>query len=390
MLSIMKLRLLRLRDEFWVYVLMMAMAFGLTAVFGFSFNDYKPDVLIVDEDGSGYSENLTAELSRTGAFAFAESGREDAVTQVREGKALTAVVIGNGFESAVKAGNSVSLGVMKLKDDTLTLTLQQQVSSAASRMIGAVRIAGITAGYVVARQPAADRESVEAEAYRGVMEAWEYKDPVNIAAAAANTNTDGEYDNLKHSMFGFALFFSMYAMVFGIGTILYDRQYKTWQRMLIAPVSKASVLGGSMIVTYLAGLLQLVILVLAGKYLLGIDWGDSTAGILLIAAAFVFTVTSLGLLLSGLVKTGAQLSAVTPVLLTSTSMLGGCMWPLEIVNNKALLFLAELTPQKWALQGMEDIAARGMGFEAAVTPVLVLTAMGLFFFAVGVRLVKYE
>ncbi len=397
MLSIIKLRLLKLRDDKWVYIIMMAMAFGFTAIFGFAFNDYKPDVLIVDEDNSGYSENLTEELLQIGGFAFAESGREEAAVQVREGKALAAVVIGDGFESAVKSGDSVPLGVMKLKDDTLILTLKQKISSAASRMTGAVRISEITADYVVSKQPAAvyesaaaAYESVRAEAYRSVMEAWEYKNPFHVTAAVANTEGDSGYDNLKHSMIGFSLFFSMYAMVFGIGTILYDRQYKTWQRMLIAPVSKASILGGSMLVTFLAGLLQLVILVIAGKYLLGIGWGDSTAGILLVAAAFVFAVTSLGLLLSGIVKTAAQLAAVTPVLLTSTSMLGGFMWPLDIVNNKALLFLAELTPQKWAVQGMEDIAARGMGFEAAVTPALVLAVMGLIFFAAGLRLVKYE
>jgi len=60
------------------------------------------------------------------------------------------------------------------------------------------------------------------------------------------------------------------------------------------------------------------------------------------------------------------------------------------VNNKILLFLAELTPQKWAIQGMEDIASKGMGFDAAVLPTLVLAAMGLIFFAGGVKLMKFE
>lgn len=390
MLSVIKLRLLRLRDEFWVYVIMMAMAFGLTVVFGYSLNEYKPHVLIIDEDQSGYSEYLSEELSGIDVFTFAMSDRENAATLVREGKAFAAVLIESGFESAVQDEKTVRLGMVKIKDDMLILTLKQMVSSAASRMTGAVRISEITAAYVESKQPAADRESVKAGAYRNVLEAWEYKKPIQIKSMAANTGAVGGYDNLKHSMIGFSLFFSMYGIVFGIGTILNDRQYKTWQRMMIAPVSKAAVLGGSMTVTFLAGLIQLAVLVLAGKYLLGIDWGGSIPGILLIAVAFVFSVTSLGLLLSGLVKTSAQLAAVTPVLLTSTSMLGGCMWPLDIVSNKALLFLAELTPQKWAIQGMENIAARGMGFEAAMEPVLVLTVMGLLFFAAGVRLVKYE
>lgn len=388
MLSIIKLRVLRLREDYWIYLIMMLMAFGLTVIFGVSFDDYKPTVLIVDENRSSYSENLMTELSQNDTFAVKASNRSDAIMEVREGKALAAVLIEDDFEASVREGKSVSLGMMKLKDDILLLTLEQLLSTTVSKMTGGVRIADITADYIVSKQPEADPELVRDTAYRGVMEGWEYKNPISVVAAVVDTNAGSDYDSLKHSMIGFSLFFSMYTMVFGIGTILYDRQYKTWQRMMITPVSKASILGGSMVVTYFAGALQLVILVLAGKYLLGIDWGSSTAGILLVVAAFVFSTTSLGLLLSGLVKTQAQLSSVTPVLLTSTSMLGGCMWPLDIVNNKILLFLAEMTPQKWAMQGMESIASKGMGFEAAVMPTLVLLVMGLIFSAVGVRLIK--
>jgi ABC-2 type transport system permease protein len=221
------------------------------------------------------------------------------------------------------------------------------------------------------------------------MESWKYKRPMEVKTSVAGTGSSS-FDNLKHSMIGFSVFFSMYTMVFGIGTILEDRQYKTWQRMLISPVSKASILGGSMVVAYITGILQMGVLILASKYLMGIDWGSSMLGVLMVAGAFVFTVTSMGLLLSGVVKTHAQLSSITPVVLTSTSMLGGCMWPLEIVNNKLLLFLAELTPQKWAIQGMEGIAVKGMGFEAAIFPTIVLLGMGVLFFAAGVKVMKFE
>lgn len=108
--------------------------------------------------------------------------------------------------------------------------------------------------------------------------------------------------------------------------------------------------------------------------------------ILLQGIDFVFAVTSLGLFLSGIVKTHSQLAAVTPLILTSTAMLGGCMWPLEIVKSKTLLALANVTPQKWAMQGMEGIACYGQGFEAAVIPTLVLLGMGLIYFTAGVRL----
>ncbi len=383
MLSIIRLRLLRLKDDIAVFVLMTVMAFGLTAIFGASMDGYRPAVFIVDEDKSSYSEAFINELKADDGINFIEADMKAAAAKVQEGKALAALVIQKGFDKDIKGGEQVSLGVIKIKDDTMILTLQKLASNIALKMVGGVRIADITTDFIRAEKPEVDEHVLKAEAYRGVMEAWNYRNPM-VVTTTSGTGSDSGYENLKHSMIGFSLFFSMYTMVFGIGTILSDRQYKTWQRMLISPVSKASILGGSMVVAYLTGAVQIGVLILGGRYLLGIDWGSSIAGVLMVAGAFVFTVTSMGLLMSGVVKTNAQLSAIAPVVLTSTSMLGGCMWPLDIVNSKLLLFLAELTPQKWAMQGMESIASKGMGIEAAVFPTIVLLAMGVLFFAAGV------
>ncbi len=390
MLSIIGLRLLRLRDDIWVFILMTVMALGLTAIFGASFNAYRPIVLVVDEDKSIYSETLINELRVNKGFNFVDSDMKSAIEEVEEGNVLTALLIKEGFDTDMKDGKEVSLGILKIKDDTLILTLEELVSGIALKMAGGVRIAVITGDFIHSENTNADKQEITAAAYQSVMEAWKYKTPIEVTAVVARTGSDSSYDNLKHSMIGFSVFFSMYTMVFGIGTILNDRQYKTWQRMLISPISKASILGGSMVVAYLTGALQIGVLIMAGKYLLGIDWGNSILGVLMVAGAFVFTVTSMGLMLSGVVKTHGQLAAITPVVLTSTSMLGGCMWPLEIVNNKLLLFLAELTPQKWAVQGMESIASKGMGFEAAIFPTFVLLVMGSAFFVVGVKIMKFE
>jgi len=387
MLSIVKLRLLRLRDEYLVFVVMTAMALGLTFIFGFSFNSYRPSVIIVDEDKSLYSEDFIEELRQIDTFKFIDTDVNSASKLVEEGDALVALVINKGFQNNIQKGNNITIGQIKVKDDTYILTLQETVRSLIMKMAGSKKIAEVTADFI-SSQKTVDKEKVESLAYKNVMDSWKYKNPLKITSTVANTSENLGYDAMKHSMIGFTIFFSMYTMVFSIGTILSDKQYKTWDRMIISPVSMCSILGGTMFVSFLVGIIQMVVLILGGKYLIGIDWGNSIAGIMMVTTVFVFTVTSMGLMLSGIVKTQAQLGAMTPVILTSTSMLGGCMWPLEIVNNKVLLFLAELTPQKWAIQGMEAIAAKGMGFEAAIIPSIVLFAMGIIFFGIGVKMVK--
>lgn len=386
MKSIVKLRMLRLRDEYLIFVVMTAMALGLTTIFGFSFNSYRPSVIIVDEDNSLYSKDFIEELRQIETFKFDDMDVNSASKLVEEGDALVALVINEGFQSDIQKGNNIVIGQIKVKDDTYILTLQETVRSLIMKMAGSKKIAEVTTDFI-SSQKTVDKEEIESYVYKNVMDSWKYKVPLKVTSTVANTSNTS-YDAIKHSMIGFTIFFSMYTMVFSIGTILSDKQYKTWDRILISPISMSSILGGTMIVSFLVGIIQMAVLILGGKYLIGIDWGNSIAGIMMVTTVFVFTVTSMGLMLSGVVKTQAQLGAMTPVVLTSTSMLGGCMWSLEIVNNKVLLFLAELTPQKWAIQGMEAIAAKGMGFEAAIMPSIVLLVMGIIFFSIGVKMVK--
>ena len=388
MLSVIKLRLLRLKDEYIIFIVMTAMALGFTSIFGVSFDTYKPTIYIIDEDNSYYSEALISELNTYKDFKFEEVDTKVAEKDIEEGNVSVGLLINKGFQKSVEEGLNISIGIMKVKDDTFILTLQEMVSSITMKMTGGERIADLTANFIQSAKLDMDFEKVKLSAYESVMDSWKYKNPISVKASLVTSGTDAGYDGMMHSMIGFTLFFSMYTMVFGIGTILDDKKYKTWERMLISPVSRTSILGGSMIVAYITGAVQMGVLIISGKYLMGIDWGNSMAGVLLVSATFIFAVTSLGLMMTGFIKTQAQLGAMTPVILTSTSMLGGCMWPLEIVNNKVLLFLAELTPQKWAIQGMENIAAKGMGFEAAIIPSIVLLAMGIVFFSIGVKTVK--
>ena len=388
MLSIVKLRLLSLKDNYIVFLIMTAMALGFSAIFGISFNSYKPSVIIVDEDNTQYSKEFAEELKLNKAYKFVDSDKENAFMEVEEGKASLALVIYEGFHDGIENCNEVSLGQIKIKDDTIILSLQESVRGIVAKMAGGKRISTVTADFVSSQVPSADKEKIKISVYENFMDSWKFKNPLKTTTTVADTNIKSGYDSMKQTMIGFSIFFSMYTMVFSIGTILSDKRHKTWERMLISRVQISSILGGTMAVSYLVGIIQMSVLIFGGIYLFGVDWGSSIAGIMMIAAVFVFTITSMGLMMSGFVKTEGQLGAVTPVVLTSTSMLGGTMWPLEIINNKILLFLAELTPQKWAMQGMINIASKGMGFEAAILPSLVLLGMGIIFFTIGVKTVK--
>jgi len=369
---------------------MSAMALAFTYFMGSAgSSDYTPTVLIIDNDASQYSQMFIDEIEGNNSFRYEITSYEDGESRVENSKVLASFVIDKGFGANIEKGKAPNIKIMKIKDDRDIFTLESILRNTSTKMLGNIKIAQI-ASEEISKSGSQSKEQLFNRAYKASVEGWKYRKPVEVIRETINVKNENGYDSTKHGIIGFTLFFSMFTIVFAVGEILMDRKNNTWQRLLISPISKGGILGGNFIVSFLIGFFQISVLVIGGQYLFKVDLGDSVGGLLLLAGAFTFSVTSLGLFLSGIVKTHAQLSAITPIVLTSTGMLGGTMWPLEIVNSKIVLALANITPQKWAVQGMERIAMHGEGFNAAIIPTLILLGMGMIYFTLGVRLVKYE
>jgi ABC-2 type transport system permease protein len=119
-----------------------------------------------------------------------------------------------------------------------------------------------------------------------------------------------------------------------------------------------------------------------------IDLGGNFLALLLVLFAYVLAMNGLGLLFSGFVSSPQQLGAIAPVIIVSTSMLGGTMWPLEMITNKALLFAANLMPQKWAMDGMRSIIVYNGDFSNVMYPVSILLLIAVILFVLS--LVPYN
>ena len=70
-------------------------------------------------------------------------------------------------------------------------------------------------------------------------------------------------------------------------------------------------------------------------------------------------------------------------------MLGGCYWPLEI-TSPFMQKVALATPTGWAMIGLKNTVARGLGIESVMVPASVLLGMALVFFAIGLSRLRLE
>ena len=165
---------------------------------------------------------------------------------------------------------------------------------------------------------------------------------------------------------GFAVMFVMMGVFFAGAAMVNERRLGTLDRLLTTPTGKLAIMSGEMLGFFLLALVQFSILILFGQFALGVNWGSSPIGVLLIVVSFSLAVTGLGTLLAVFVKTSAQAGAFAVLISMVTSMIGGSWWPIEIAP-KFMQSVAKFTPQYWAVNGLTKLITRGFGISSILT-----------------------
>lgn len=382
MLGLLILRIKKIKDDLLLFVIMTSMAFILTAIFGASMiSDYIPSVVIADMSDTIQSKEMIEEIKEVDNYTFEVVDYQRAIEKVKETNTTGAIIIEENFQN-----NGVKL--LTINESIEAMQLENTLNN---KLLLIRNKNNLTQVAIEVLNPTDDWEisQIISENVKNNFDIyWEYKRPYTTKMNIIDKLNVDQFNNLIHYMIGFTLFFSTYVLVFGIADILKEKQDYTLQRQLISPLGKGAIIGANTLVTIMMGFIQVIILVVLGKFLLNIQWGEHIFAILAIFGGFIFCITAFGMFLSGLIKTHEQLSSITPVILTSAAMLGGCMWPLEIINSKLLLFIANVMPHKWALQALEGIVMYDLPVNSIVFPILVLISMGLIFYLLGVKLIK--
>lgn len=380
MINILIMKLKLTKQMLPVIAIMTGMALLFIFIFGRGFTQvYKPVVYIVDEDQSEASEQLIERIESNEGYEFISDDLEVSLTSVDEGKAIMTVHIKDGFEDSLYE-EDVQIKLYVKSSAIETATLQNTISTVVTELASNRKFAeSFAAGF-----EGTPISVNEADVYDDVvLNTYDY--PANIVSAITPENVAAEsYDSIKHYFAGFMVFFSLFTIMFGIGTIVDEKESNVWSRQLVGPVKRLTIIVGNLIGNFILGMGQLLIIVLIAKFGFGIDWGGSIAALLLVLAAFSMAGTSIGLLVAGFMNTEQQLSSILPTIIVSTSMIGGCMWPLSIISNKFLLFLADLTPQRWAMEGVKTVLISNGQIGDVIQPVIYMLIMSLVFLILSI------
>jgi ABC-2 type transport system permease protein len=188
-------------------------------------------------------------------------------------------------------------------------------------------------------------------------------------------------------MGGMMIFYAFYSGTASAQTILEEEEKGTLPRLFTTPTTSATILTGKFLAVFLTVIIQVASLLLLGRYVFRIAWGE-LASISLVAVGLVLAASSFGIFVNSILKNPKQGGIVYGAVLTVTGMLGMIrIFTLASGGtNQTLRTVSLFVPQGWAVEGLlqsmsnQDIHAIWFAFLGLLAWSAVFLVLGIWRF----------
>ncbi len=358
----------------------LALAFIFNAIFGGGFSDVGQnitlDIGVVDEDGGpigGAFGDILREIEADGLIELVSYDDEEAGRAAAETGEVGAVfLLEPGLSDAILAGANAALTVVGNVDAPTTTQIASSIAEQFS--LGVRR--GNTAAVAALISGAIGTNDLEAVA----REAGTAPSALTIGTVEAATR---QLDPSTYFVAGLSVFFMFFIAGLSVTSMLDERRDGTLGRLLAAPISPSSIVGGKSLTSVVIGLVAMVILIIASTFLMGADWG-SPAGVALLVVAVVLAIVAIMTMVGGFAKTAEQAGNLQSIVAVTLAMLGGTFVPIS--GEGFLADLSLVTPNAWFLRGLGDLAGGSIG--DVLPAFLVLIGIAVVAGAIGLTLVR--
>ncbi len=229
------------------------------------------NVPVYAEDQGPVGQQILAVMQQTPTLKVEmKTSAADARKPVENGDRSAAVIIPAGLSDAVAQGKQADITVLTTPSNRDYRALAVRgIMGTIIQTFATGQIAGQVAVDAVKNSGAtADPNAVARQASQQAIQLSQ-KPPLNLQTQVAKQNqSDNNYDQVVP---GYALMFALFAVGAGAGTILDEKEAGTWKRLLVAPVSRWSLLGGKLGAQFVRALAQISLLFIVGKLFFHID-----------------------------------------------------------------------------------------------------------------------
>ncbi|WP_211473999.1 ABC transporter permease [Collimonas humicola] len=369
----------------------------------------KIDIALVQLDDSGTSRKIAAGLKGESTLDVQELPLAAAQDKVRHGKLSVAVVLPAGFGAAAKNAffsgrnkpeiamyyDPSQQAVLAMVKGMLTQYVMQNVSAEmfdikatdsylntsiealqrnASQNPDLLKMLGSIKEY---QSRAAKKEESGADQQATTPEQAGLSVPYSTSDQALTAGLQ-KYNGYAHAFAGMSVQFILFMGIdAGIAVLLW-RRMGLWNRLLAAPITLNTVLLARALSSAIIAFVLLCVIFLFAMLALKVQIAGSLPGFIGVGICFALVTASFGLLIAAFGKTPEAARGLAMFATLIMVMLGGA-WVPTFLFPQWLQTLTLAVPTRWAVDGLDAMTWRGLGFDAALPAMAVLLGFtGLF------------
>lgn len=185
---------------------------------------------------------------------------------------------------------------------------------------------------------------------------------------------------------GFTLMFLMGLVSNTVLHIAQDRSQRTLARIYTAPVTSFQITVGHFLGSVMVGMLQIIIILIVSRYIMGYDYGVALLPHIVILGAFMLVTMGIASTVAGLIRNPQNIGMLNNLIIFPTCLLGGCFWPIAFMPD-FMQRIANFVPQKWAIQAVEGLSA-GDSLQSIIVPISILGLMAVILLTVGSAILR--
>lgn len=353
--------------------------------------DPRIELLVVDEATTDLSQQLIAELESSTAVRPERIARREAEELFDDRRADVVLLIPPGLDVGSLQNDTVEIELLQQPNNMNATVAERAVMTAIRRVSSSISAAQTAVQQRESIQPFASES--ERQSYFHVSLALarslQADAPERVTVIEGTTEDPVEYDPRANTSAG-QLITWVFIPLFGISALFaYERQHGTLRRLLTTPATKVTFLLGTIIGQVALALVQMILLVGFGIFVMRLGWGREPLALFVILLTSALAAAAFGTTMGTFIKTQGQANGLSVMFGMVFALMGGCWYPLELFPT-AIQNVVKVLPTTWAMQGMLDLVLRGGGLREVLPEAGVLLAFALVFFSVGVGRFRYE
>lgn len=382
---IIKKEMIELTRDIQTYLVLIIMPSAFILVMSLSMQalfqanmDFTVSTILVDNSRSAESKGFIEKLGKINNLSITETktalSSADISREILSGRYKFGLVVNPSFSRYVKD--------LRTGAETIPVTLQVDPAMQTSVQIGLTQ--------QMEQQLTIFRLNTFYDNYAPVLTYAGFSRSNIVPSEKGAIKTEFAYKNSSESIKPNAaqqsvpawLVFSMYFIVIPIALVFHtEKSNGTYQRVRSINLRSRYIIAGKMVSYYMLSMIQVVAMLLVGRYivpLLGgdtIQFGSSYFSLFVIASCTSVNAISYGLLVSSFSKNTQMAGAMGAVLVIIFAAIGGIMVP-KFIMPKNLQLLSNISPLSWGMEGFLDIMLRKGSFIDIIPECLLLLGAG--------------